>query len=506
MRGRGMLSPVTVGPFGARLARLLVAGGLWLAAAPALAVPCPTDAAGAIEMRFVVFEPNLDPPADRGLGEVFAYAYERGESTAGTRFIAVSDRDGVACIEGTGEGDWTVTVFEPFVFRPVVREASCGAGVCDLGTIRLDTALRVSDDYVDFGSGWFGGPFAQTLTVPAGAVSVAKITFRDGATGPRPLDVYAGDLPPSGAPLASSGFRIDGPGGRDSALFAPGALPVAEGDALSLVIDAGWAPWRVGGDPLAGGAMYAREGDTWTEIGGVDLAFNLDLDGVDGTVTSHLALGTDGSVQASWIAQRFVARSRAITHASLFVGPPDGLRRMRAQIAATPDGPPIGPVRETQGLQQQGVAFAWADGEVPVTPGETYYLRVDFPEGRYGVYTRRDDARGVPLEPAGSLIADGSPAEGLLWGRILGPIPDPEPPLGDAGTTSPDGGPGAPDGGARDAGLELDGGASEVDGGCGCAAGAPPRPALPWPALALPLLLLGRRRRRSRPRRLSRSG
>ena len=148
--------------------RLLLAAAVLLASIPAHAEICPGDQPTWISGRTVVWEPNLDPPQLRGVGEVFVYAYEPGESTAGTRFMAVSDPDGYFCIHDTTEGDWAVTSFEPFHFRPFVREIHCDPAGCDLGEIQLDQPMvRISDDYIDYGDDWWGGPWARPRRPPA---------------------------------------------------------------------------------------------------------------------------------------------------------------------------------------------------------------------------------------------------------------------------------------------------------------------------------------------------
>ena len=126
---------------------------LWIAALalPAVAEVCPDDEPTAINGRVVVWEDNLDPPAMRGVGEVFVYAFEPGDSTEGTRFMAVTDGDGHFCIHDTFEADWVVTSYEPFTFRPFVTEIHCAPDACGLGEIQLDEQMvRISDDYVDY--------------------------------------------------------------------------------------------------------------------------------------------------------------------------------------------------------------------------------------------------------------------------------------------------------------------------------------------------------------------
>ena len=83
-----------------------------------------------------------------------------------------------------------------------------------MGEIRLDEHMfRISDDYVNFGSDWWGGPFAQSIVMPAASVSLVKVTFRSGAGSTNAVNVYQGqDL--SVAPVGSSSLSIPGnPGG-----------------------------------------------------------------------------------------------------------------------------------------------------------------------------------------------------------------------------------------------------------------------------------------------------
>ena len=93
-----------------------------------------------------------------------------------------------------------------------------GGGGLGLGEISLDTALRISDDFVDFGDDWFGDTFAQTFLAPDGAVSLVKASVRSGNPGTHPLEVFAGQTQ-GGEPLGRAYFRIDRGSGRDSAIM-----------------------------------------------------------------------------------------------------------------------------------------------------------------------------------------------------------------------------------------------------------------------------------------------
>ncbi len=460
------------------------------ASAPSLAPAeiCPQNNPEWMDGRIIVWEPNLEPPVFRGVGEVFVYAYERGDSTVDTRFIAVTDPDGYFCIHDTSPGDWVITVFEPFVFRPIVAEITCTAGECDAGEIRVDQMIRISDDYLDYGPDWYGYSFAQTLLMPEGAVSVAKMSFRSGGGDNVEVLVYDG-VTAQGPTIGSSWLRVPGPGGRDSALFVPGALAVEPGQVITVVGQGGWAPWRTTGDSYPDGQGYTLDGEANLQpIADTDISVAADIDGPDGNLTNFLVLASDGAYSGTTFAQSFVARTRAVTHASVFTGPPDGLRRMQASIGASPDGPAIGPVKETKGLQQQGVAFAWFDGEVPVTPGETYYLRITYPEQSHVTYTRHLDPAGNDLYPGGSLAVDGNAVSGYLWGRILGPAPRVDTGV-DAGPGGGDGGSGGPDAGDMINPVPED--------GCGCRANSAHRESGAIALFLVVFLFAANRRRRT---------
>jgi len=429
------------------------------------------DASAEICGRVTVFEPNLQSPAERGLGEVFVYAFEPGESSPATRFMAVSDPDGNFCIHDTEPGDWVVTAWEPFQFRPFVVEISCQDTPCDLGTIRVDASMvRISDDFLDYEEGWWGGPFSQSVQAPPGAQSAVKITFRSGAPGNNDVFAYLGDGP-VGEPLATSTLSFAPNGGRGTAVFAPGELSFGEGEVLTFELGGGSAPWRNAGNPDSSGQMYSGA----DAVAGTDLCLTLDVDGPDGNLTSYVVAGENGWRDGGVLTQSFVARSESVTHASLFVGSPCVSCPIRASISDTVDGPPIGPAKESQGIEQQGIAFAWFGEEVPVTPGQTYFVRYEFLDG-YGVAYARD---------------------GNLWGRVMGPAAMAAGDTGDSNDDRPVASQGPTGTSGSDAGDTVPTAASS---GCGCSSADP---SIPWWTLfvLMAFVTAGEWARRARPSR-----
>lgn len=477
---------------------LLLVAALLIPGPGARAEQCPPGEPTWIRGRVTVWEPNLNPAQLRGLGEVYVYAYEPGDSTPQTRYMAVSDPDGHFCIHDTFAGPWVVTAFEPFQFRPFVVELSCVDGACDLGEVRVDEHLvRISDDYVSFGSDWWGGPFAQSVQMPVGAESLVKVTFRSGAASSNTVFVHAGEtLAGAALTTAAVSFPDNAGGGRGTAHFTPGEALVIPGALYTIVLDGGSAPWRLTGNPYGVGQMYTVAGQTLDPVADTDLCLTLDVDGPDGNLTSVVVTHNDGWVFGQTVTQAFVARSAGVTHASVVSGTPSGFRRIQASVSASVDGPPIGPTKETTGLDQQGVAFAWFANEVVLTPGQTYYVRFHFPGGGFAVYRRELDPAGQPVYPAGQLYADTSPESGALWGRILGPAPQSDPPDGglpDAGPPDdampPDAGP--PQGDASPLDPDASTG-NETSAGCACSTSTP---GATW-LMCLPLLWLWWRRRR----------
>ncbi|QQR91280.1 MAG: hypothetical protein IPJ88_06010 [Myxococcales bacterium] len=396
----------------------------------AYAEQCPNDQPSWIRGRAVYNEQGVS----RTLGEVYVYAYERGQSTANTRYIAVTDNDGYLCIHDTGYGEWVVTVYEPFTFRPIVRELNCSASACDLGDLHLDTALRISDDHLGYDGNWWGGSFAQTVLMPEDSLSLVKVSFRDGAAqNPISIQVFEGQQA-TGTPIGSAGLRVLSLSNRDSAVFQPGEVLVNPGELYTFVGSGGWAPWRDTGDRYPSGQGFSVDGNgALSELSNQDIALNLDIDGPDGNLTSMYVHYNDSAEGGSDFAQSFIARSASITHASVFVGGGSGLRRIQAFISATKDGPAIGPIKESKGLPEQGVAFAWFANEVPTVVGQTYFLRIHYPTGSFSLYTRRQVPRSDPnatsqtesdAYKAGELWVNGGLAQGDLSGRILGPAPE----------------------------------------------------------------------------------
>jgi len=372
--------------------------------------------------RVVVHEMNYDPPALRGVGEVFVYAYQRGDTPEGIRRMAVTDNDGYFCIHDTDEGEWLVTSYEPFTFRPFVIEMACTPGNCDLGDIHVDRSMaRISDDFVDYEDGWWGGPFAQTVEMPADAQALVKISVRSAAGSVNDLQVYEGEGT-GGALVGDSSLQIpdNAGGGRGTAVFPPGLAGVQGEELYTVVLGGGSAVWRLSGDAYGDGQMFSISGNDLFPIAGQDMCLTIGVDGPNGLHTSFYAPNNDGYIYGSTIAQSFVARSPYITHAHFFVGTPCDLCRIQASISDTVDGPPIGPVKETQGVHEQGVAFGWFGGEVPVTVGQAYYVRYHFPEGWSVAYTLSQGPVGGDVYAQGEAFSDGNPQGVDLWGRVMG--------------------------------------------------------------------------------------
>jgi MYXO-CTERM domain-containing protein len=535
---------------------------LW--ARPTRSEQCPQNEPEWIGGRVVVWEQNLNPEQLRGVGEVFVYAFEPCNSTPGTRYMAVTDADGYFCIHDTFAGDWVITAFEPFQFRPFVTELSCSAGNCDLGEIRIDQSMvRISDDFVNWNGSWNWGSFAQSIVAPSGALSLVKVTFRTADTGGSDHDVHvydgdgsSGTLPTNPVGSSMLHFHSSATGARATAVFDPGAVTISAGSPYTVVLGGSSCAWRLDNNAYGDGQMYGVNGNTLTPMSGQDLCLTLGVDGPDGNLTSFVVAGENGWVSGDTVSQSFLATSEEITHASLFVGTPCSFCRIRASVHETLGGPPIGPVKETQGLQQQGVAFGWFAGEVPVDPGQTYYVTFAFPDGANAVYARDSAPGGGDAYAGGQAYANGGGQGKDIWGRVMGPAtassvvvcpdagtpsvdgaitPDSAPPAD--GQTPPDGTSAAdgttatdghsadpdattppPDGTLADGGSpNADGGqnasADNVSGGCGCRSAtprstvstastasptSPPTPP-PWGALAVfgfAFLLIMRRRQR----------
>ena len=479
----------------------------------AAAEECPSSEPTSIRGRVVVDEPNKNPPGLRGIGEVFVYAYPVGRPDTGKRKIAVTDPKGHFCIHDTNAGKWIVTSAQPFQFRPFVETLDCQAGSCDLGEIRLDESLlRISDDFVSYDSNWWGGPYAQTITVPSGAASINAITFRSAGQSSPEVQVLKGKTI-SGSPLARDTIGFPGnPGGsRETAFFEPGELTVTPNQTYTVYFNGSGGLWRLGGDSYGGGEMFDAGGGSLSAISGTDMCLTADVDGPDGNLTSHYSGGQSGAVQGNVVAQQFVARSEAITHVTIFVGPPKGTHEIRVSIGETPEGPAIGAARETGVLHQQPGAFAWAPGAVDVTPGQKYWVRFEFPEARKSVYFDEDNPAGGPL------WVDGTQKKGAFWGRVMGPANVDAGTGGDAGTAAdtnvgpePDASTSTPDStsalldtgysvhpdgdSAPDSGADVESGAAAIGGsGCGCHQSSLEQP--PTTALLLLVLLFATRRR-----------
>lgn len=404
----------------------------------ATAAPCPDtpEASHWVRGRLMVRAANLGPDEIRGVGEVYVYAYKKSTSSQGSAYWTMSDNNGDFCLENTAQGSWVVTVFEPFHFRPFVREVDSVLSTCHMGNIFLDSSmLTISDDYVEGSYREWGGPALQSVVLPENTVAMIKVTFRSAAFGQNYVELYEGE----GATLSSmsllgtSSLQFPEPyGGRGTAVFQAGGLPGVPGNAYTVLLAGESAPYRLTDNAYSQGQMYDLSGENLVARTNEDLCLHLDLDGPDLNRTSYLVLGSDGYEWGHTFVQTFVARSEEITHMSISVGTPEGARRILASVHETLQDAnagtnPVSSVKEMEAWPQQTVAFAWFVGEQPVTPNHTYYARFYVPrEDGQALYTHKKDSLGSDLVSSGGpLYVDGVQVQGYAWGRIMGLITHP---------------------------------------------------------------------------------
>jgi len=363
----------------------------------------------------------------RGVYEVCVFVNQYGSGWNG---YYSTQPNGYFTISGLEAGQYyTACAHDPFHFRSRIVTGIQGLGS---GLVYQDLPLHmnytVRDDIWDE-TGY--REYGQTFV--ASGYNIIKISVRNAGTA-KTINVSVHEDGPGGPQVGPVRSCYCGHGGRDTCSWNAGEVPTIPGHLYYVKAEADdGGVWNSCLD--SDGASYpdgmAYYNGTPQPLTDLSLHIDSDDDGYISTVNTRYRGGGDF---ANEFGQTFVANTQDIITASAVVGA-DGEVIMEFSILDAPGGSQIGPAKVVRGWgnDARGCCACWGPGEVPVTPGLSYYLRV-----------RRQDHAGVYVYFAsntysgGSLYVDGVAETYLdLNTRIMGRITD-MPSLGMASVSADD--------------------------------------------------------------------
>lgn len=350
----------------------------------------------------------------RGIYEVNVYVNQDGGGWYG---YCSTDPSGFFSILGLQNGQtYTACAHDPFHFRSSIVTGIVGQGT---GVVYHDLPLHMNytvrdDIWEEVAHREFGQTFL------ASGYNIIKVTIRN--AGPsKSFSVSVHEGGPGGAQLGPTRTCECGGLGRGTASWNAGEVPTIPGKTYYVKVEpTDGSVWNSCID--SGGATYT---DGMMFYDGVaqpdkDMALHIDSDD-DGYITTVNARYRFTGFFNTEFGQTFVANTQDVMTASAVVGG-SGRIVMEFSVLDGPGGSQIGPSKlvEAWGNDARGCCACWAPGEVPVVPGETYYLRVRQASGE-GVYVYVASS----TYDGGSLYVNGTEYAGLdLNTRIMGRLPD----------------------------------------------------------------------------------
>jgi hypothetical protein len=205
----------------------------------------------------------------------------------------------------------------------------------------------------------FTGSPQYTLTIreggPAGARLGATRTFN--ATGDQRLIYACGEMPTVA--------------GRTYYLRIRTPSPTQRGVIMQM------DPRPDYSDPMPGGCLWLGDGTTLTPYPDQDLGVVIMSDD-DGLITNMFHRQNGNSVDAISVGQTFVARGVNLISAAFWLADPTFPTYVVRVLRNGPAGAQIGTVKRGRVARAADpeMIVAWAPGECPLVPGDTYYLEV----------------------------------------------------------------------------------------------------------------------------------
>jgi hypothetical protein len=311
--------------------------------------------------------------------------YEYAVNANGTNISAVGGADdtdvfGAFSMPGLAAGNYTVASWDvwwrsAYAFNVAVP-ASGTSGDAD---VRLKATMW---GYPTFWDSTGYHEFGQTFV----------------ATGPISM-IYLRAPAFTGAPQYTLTIREGGPGGArvgatrsfntgdQRLIYAYGEMPTIAGRTYYLRIRtpapadhgviAQMDPRPDYSDPMPGGSLWLGNGTTLTPYPDQDLGVVIMSDD-DGLITNMFHRQGGGSVDGTSVGQTFVARGVNLISAAFWLADPTFPVYVVRVLRDDPAGAQVGTTKRGR-VARSGdpeMIVAWAPGECPLTPGNTYYLEV----------------------------------------------------------------------------------------------------------------------------------
>jgi|GEM_PF-932611 len=307
----------------------------------------------------------------RGVYEIAVWA---SSSETGYTYSASTATDGTYTIT-LPAGTYTVGLRDPFHFRVQMRH---GVVVRDNRTTPLNFTL--------YNTVWTDDPtwfvdwhrvYAQSFI--ADGTSVVKVTARV-ASEATTINVSVHEGGQDGPQVGPARTLYAGQSGRGTAAWHAGEVPVVPGRRYTVVLrrpdNALWSTYM--SRPLYFGADAYPDGCAvvdGTSIPDIDLGITICCDN-DGHATFYHVRHNNGGQWVNEAVQSFVARGSSLTSVSFITGGVSNVWFTVSVHTAPSGGQMVGAVRYVRGWADSPMMVCWSPGEVPLTPGQTYYLRI----------------------------------------------------------------------------------------------------------------------------------
>ncbi len=206
----------------------------------------------------------------------------------------------------------------------------------------------------------------------------------------RRLTVHAGG--PAGPQVGVT--RTWGGGGDQRLIYGYGEMPTVAGQTYYVRIRTP-SPATGGilmqmdprpdfSDPMPGGHLFLGNGTTLTEYPDRDLGLVIMSDD-DGLLTSLYARASGSrSFTGTNVGQTFIAQGVSLISAAFWLADSSGPTYSVSVYEGGPGGAKIGPTKRNKPARlgaDPEMIVAYGPGEVPLTPGQTYYLEVSRDDG-----------------------------------------------------------------------------------------------------------------------------
>ncbi|GIV17423.1 MAG: hypothetical protein KatS3mg022_2858 [Armatimonadota bacterium] len=307
----------------------------------------------------------------RGVYEIAVWA---SSSQTGYTYSASTATDGTYMIT-LPAGTYTVGLRDPFHFRVQMRH---GVVVRDSRTTPLNFTL--------YNTVWTDDPtwfvdwhrvYAQSFI--ADGTSVVKVTARV-ASEATTINVSIHEDGPDGLQVGPTRTLYAGQSGRGTAAWHAGEVPVVPGRRYTVVLrrsdNALWSTYM--SRPLYFGTDAYPDGYATVDsvpMPDLDLGITISCDN-DGHSTFYHVRHNNGGQWVSEAVQSFVARGSSLTSVSFTPGGVNNVWFIVSVHTAPSGGQTVGAVRTVRGWADNPMMVCWSPGEVPLTPGQTYYLRI----------------------------------------------------------------------------------------------------------------------------------